>query len=210
MNKTYRLKKQEITSSWHLIDATDKTLGRLATEISKLLLGKHKPTFEPHLVMGDYVIIINSDKVAVTGQKKEKKIYYRHSGYPGGIRSRTFAEQMQLDSRKVIEDAVKGMLPHNSKGRNLFRMLKVYANENHPHASQLFSGVQNNKNSKKIPKTLKRISNELQDSIVKENKNDFSKMTKPELIEEAEKLNLKFVKSSKKADILALIEDALK
>ena len=210
MNKTYRLKKQEITSSWHLIDATDKTLGRLATEISKLLLGKHKPTFEPHLVMGDYVIIINSDKVVVTGQKKEKKIYYRHSGYPGGIRSRTFAEQMQLDSRKVIEDAVKGMLPHNSKGRNLFRMLKVYANENHPHASQLFSGAQKNKNSKKIPKTLKRNSNELQDSIVIENKNDFSKMTKPELIEEAEKLNLKFVKSSKKADILALIEDALK
>jgi hypothetical protein len=89
-------------------------------------------------------------------------------------------------------------------------MLKVYSNENHPHASQLFSGARNNKNSKKIPKTLKRNSNELQDSIVKENKNDFSKMTKPELIVEAEKLNLKFVKSSKKADILALIEDALK
>jgi len=210
LNKTYRLKKQDITSSWHLIDATDKTLGRLATEISKLLLGKHKPTFEPHLVMGDYVIVINSDKVAVTGQKNEKKIYYRHSGYPGGIRSRTFAEQMQLDSRKVIEDAVKGMLPHNSKGRSLFRMLKVYANDNHPHASQLFSGTQNKKSSKQVTKTIKRSSNELEDSVVKDNKKEFSKMTKPELIQEAEMLNLKFVKSSKKADILALIEDALK
>ena len=139
MNKTFRLKRKDILTEWHIIDATDQPLGRLATRISSLILGKHKPTYEPHLAMGDYVVVINSDKVIVTGQKFDKKVYYRHSGYPGGIRQRTFAEQMELDSRRVIEKAVKGMLPHNVKGRTLFKRLKVYSGEKHPHAAQLLS-----------------------------------------------------------------------
>ena len=147
MNKTFRLKRKDILTEWHIIDATDQPLGRLATRISSLILGKHKPTYEPHLAMGDYVVVINSDKVIVTGQKFDKKVYYRHSGYPGGIRQRTFAEQMELDSRRVIEKAVKGMLPHNVRGRTLFKRLKVYSDEKHPHAAQLF---ENSKKSKDI------------------------------------------------------------
>ena len=126
MNKTFRLKRKDILTEWHIIDATDQPLGRLATKISSLILGKHKPTYEPHLAMGDYVVVINSDKVIVTGQKFDKKVYYRHSGYTGGIRQRTFAEQMELDSRRVIEKAVKGMLPHNVRGRTLFKLSLIH------------------------------------------------------------------------------------
>ena len=209
MNKTFRLKRKDILTEWHIIDATDQPLGRLATKISSLILGKHKPTYEPHLVMGDYVVVINSDKVIVTGQKFDKKVYYRHSGYPGGIRQRTFAEQMELDSRRVIEKAVKGMLPHNVRGRTLFKRLKVYSDEKHPHAAQLFENSKNSKdiNKKKTAKVPEADKN-LESKDVKEDTSpDFNKMTKPQLIEFAESNQIKIVKSAKKADIILKIQE---
>lgn len=209
MNKTFRLKRKDILTEWHIIDATDQPLGRLATKISSLILGKHKPTYEPHLAMGDYVVVINSDKVIVTGQKFDKKVYYRHSGYPGGIRQRTFAEQMELDSRRVIEKAVKGMLPHNVRGRTLFKRLKVYSDEKHPHAAQLFENSKHSKdiNKKKTTKVPEADKN-LESKDVKEDTSpDFNKMTKPQLIEFAESNQIKIVKSAKKADIILKIQE---
>ena len=209
MNKTFRLKRKDILTEWHIIDATDQPLGRLATKISSLILGKHNPTYEPHLAMGDYVVVINSDKVIVTGQKFDKKVYYRHSGYPGGIRQRTFAAQMELDSRRVIEKAVKGMLPHNVRGRTLFKRLKVYSDEKHPHAAQLFENSKNSKdiNKKKTAKVPEADKN-LESKDVKEDTSpDFNKMTKPQLIEFAESNQIKIVKSAKKADIILKIQE---
>jgi len=209
VNKTFRLKRKDILTEWHIIDATDQPLGRLATRISSLILGKHKPTYEPHLAMGDYVVVINSDKVIVTGQKFDKKVYYRHSGYPGGIRQRTFAEQMELDSRRVIEKAVKGMLPHNVKGRTLFKRLKVYSGEKHPHAAQLFENSKKSKdiNEKKTTKVSQSNKN-LENKDAKEDKSpDFNKMTKPQLIDFAEGNQIKIVKSAKKADIILKIKE---
>ncbi len=209
MNKTFRLKRKDILTEWHIIDATDQPLGRLATRISSLILGKHKPTYEPHLAMGDYVVVINSDKVIVTGQKFDKKVYYRHSGYPGGIRQRTFAEQMELDSRRVIEKAVKGMLPHNVRGRTLFKRLKVYSDEKHPHAAQLFENSKKSKdiNEKKTTEVSQSNKN-LESKDAKEDKSpDFNKMTKPQLIDFAEDNQIKIVKSAKKADIILKIQE---
>ena len=209
MNKTFRLKRKDILTEWHIIDATDQPLGRLATRISSLILGKHKPTYEPHLAMGDYVVVINSDKVIVTGQKFDKKVYYRHSGYPGGIRQRTFAEQMELDSRRVIEKAVKGMLPHNVRGRTLFKRLKVYSDEKHPHAAQLFENSKKSKdiNEKKTTEVSQSNKN-LESKDAKEDKSpDFNKMTKPQLIDFAEDNQIKIVKSAKKADIILKIKE---
>ena len=139
--KTYRLKQAQINPKWHVIDARGRPLGRLASEAAHLLLGKHKPDYEPHLVMGDYVVVVNADDIRLTGKKAEQKVYYRHSGYPGGLRERSYQEQMDRDSRRVIETAVKGMLPHNSRGRELFRHLKVYAGAGHPHEAQLLAGT---------------------------------------------------------------------
>tara|TARA_B100001142_G_scaffold69767_1_gene70009 strand:- start:109574 stop:110209 length:636 start_codon:yes stop_codon:yes gene_type:complete len=209
VNKTFRLKRKDILTEWHIIDATDQPLGRLATRISSLILGKHKPTYEPHLVMGDYVVVINSDKVIVTGQKFDKKVYYRHSGYPGGIRQRTFAEQMELDSRRVIEKAVKGMLPHNVKGRTLFKRLKVYSDEKHPHAAQLFENSKHSKdiNKKKTTKVPEADKNLESKDIKEDTSPDFNKMTKPQLIEFAESNQIKIVKSAKKADIILKIQE---
>ena len=209
MNKTFRLKRKDILTEWHIIDATDQPLGRLATRISSLILGKHKPTYEPHLAMGDYVVVINSDKVIVTGQKFDKKVYYRHSGYPGGIRQRTFAEQMELDSRRVIEKAVKGMLPHNVKGRTLFKRLKVYSGEKHPHAAQLFENSKKSKdiNEKKTTKVPEADKNLESKDIKEDTSPDFNKMTKPQLIEFAESNQIKIVKSAKKADIILKIKE---
>ncbi|MBR73795.1 MAG: 50S ribosomal protein L13 [Dehalococcoidaceae bacterium] len=211
MNKTYRLKRKDISSQWHIIDATNQPLGRLATKISSLILGKHKPTYEPHLAMGDYVVVINSDKVIVTGQKFDQKIYYRHSGYPGGIRQRTFAEQMELDSRRIIEKAVKGMLPHNVRGRTLFKRLKVYSTDKHPHAAQLFASNQKSQDvtNKKTVQSSK-IDKNLDDQNVKvEEQFDFDKMTKPQLIQFAEEKEIKIIKSAKKADIIIKIKENL-
>ncbi|MEE8422697.1 MAG: 50S ribosomal protein L13 [Dehalococcoidia bacterium] len=139
--KTYRLKAAQIDRRWHVLDAAGRPLGRLASEAAHLLLGKHKPDYEPHLAMGDFVVVVNAGQVHLTGKKAEQKVYYRHSGYPGGLRERSFEEQMERDPRRVVETAVRGMLPHNSRGRELFRRLKVYAEADHPHTAQLMAGT---------------------------------------------------------------------
>jgi large subunit ribosomal protein L13 len=134
--KTYTPKPADIQREWFVIDAKDQTLGRLATQVAVLLRGKHKPIFAPHMDVGDYVIVINADKIRVTGRKLDQKIYYRHSGYPGGLRQRTLREQLQRFPERVIEAAVRGMLPKNKLGRKMFKKLKVYAGEKHPHEAQ--------------------------------------------------------------------------
>jgi large subunit ribosomal protein L13 len=119
-----------------LVDAEGKTLGRLASEIAKVLRGKHKPIYTPHLDCGDYVIVVNADKVQVTGQKLDQKMYYRHSGYPGGLTSINLMDQLQKHPERVLEAAVRGMLPKNRLGRKMFKKLKVYAGDSHPHQAQ--------------------------------------------------------------------------
>jgi large subunit ribosomal protein L13 len=138
--KTFRLSGKAMDRSWHVLDAANRPLGRLASDAARLLLGKHKPTFEPYLPMGDFVVIINAGQVAVTGAKMQAKVYYRHTGYPGGLRERTLEEQLERDPTKVVERAVKGMLPHNAHGRELFRHLKVYVGAEHPHEAQVNAG----------------------------------------------------------------------
>ena len=139
--KTYRLRASDIERKWHVLDASGRPLGRIASEAAHLLLGKHKPTYEPHLAMGDHVIVVNAAEVILTGNKASQKTYYRHSGYPGNLRARSFAQQMERDARKVIETAVRGMLPHNVRGRELFRHLKVYNGPEHPHEAQVNAGT---------------------------------------------------------------------
>ena len=134
--RTYSPKPAEVQRAWVVIDATDVVLGRLASHTAALLRGKHKPTFAPHVDMGDFVIIVNADKVALTGQKLEKKLAYRHSGYPGGISAQNYAEMLEKHPTRAVEKAVRGMLPKNSLGRAQFRKLKVYAGAEHPHAAQ--------------------------------------------------------------------------
>lgn len=134
--RTYTPKPGEITRQWHVIDATDVVLGRLASHTATLLRGKHKTIFAPHVDTGDFVIIVNADKVALTGAKLEQKRAYRHSGYPGGLRSRTYAEMLDRFPEKAVEKAVRGMLPRNSLGRQQLAKLKVYAGSEHPHAAQ--------------------------------------------------------------------------
>jgi large subunit ribosomal protein L13 len=134
--RTYSPKAGEVTRQWHVIDATDVVLGRLASHAAVLLRGKHKPTFAPHVDTGDFVIIINADKVALSGSKREQKQDYRHSGYPGGLRSTSYGELLESNPRRAIEKAVKGMLPHNKLGRAQIGKLKVYAGPEHPHAAQ--------------------------------------------------------------------------
>ena len=135
--KTYSPKASEIVRRWHVIDASGQTLGRLATEIAQLLKGKHKPYYVPYMDVGDFVVVVNAEKVRVTGDKLEQKRYYRHSGYPGGIRSVSLGTQLQAHPIRVIEHAVRGMLPHNALGRAMYRKLKVYAGPTHPHGAQL-------------------------------------------------------------------------
>jgi large subunit ribosomal protein L13 len=136
MNKTFSPKKGDIERSWHLVDATDYPLGRLASEIAQILRGKHKPTYAPHVDTGDFVVVVNAAKVAVTSGKSQSKIYYRHSGYPGGIKAETFESLLERRPEAVIERAVKGMLPKNKLGRQMARKLKVYAGPEHPHEAQ--------------------------------------------------------------------------
>ncbi len=137
MMKTYSTKPEDIKRQWHVIDASGKTLGRLCSQIAKLLMGKHKPIYSPHLDTGDYVIVINAAKVKVTGKKAKEKIYYRYSGYPGGFKSVTFENMLRTHPTRIIEHAVKGMLPHNRLGRAMFKKLKVYAGDSHPHQAQV-------------------------------------------------------------------------
>lgn len=134
--RTYSPKPADTTAAWHVIDATDVVLGRLATHAATLLRGKHKPSFAPHIDCGDYVVVINADKVALTGTKATSKLVYRHSGFPGGIKSIPVGELLAKDSRKVVENAVRGMLPHTRLGRAQLAKLKVYPGAEHPHAAQ--------------------------------------------------------------------------
>lgn len=134
--KTYSTKATDIERQWHVIDASGKTLGRLATQIAGLLMGKHKPIYSPNLDTGDYVIVINADKVRVTGNKAKQKTYYRHSGYPGGLKSITLEKMMQTNPTRVIEYAVKGMLPHTRLGASMKKKLRVYAGDTYPHQAQ--------------------------------------------------------------------------
>ncbi len=134
--KTFVAKEHEIEKKWHLIDANDKVLGRLATEIANLLRGKNKPIFTPHMDSGDYVVVVNADKVVLTGGKLEKKMYYRHSGYVGGLRKATAKEMLQKRPENLIRFAVKGMLPKTSLGRRQLTKLKIFAGPDHPHQAQ--------------------------------------------------------------------------
>lgn len=136
MTRTYTPKAGEIQREWLIIDATDVVLGRLASHAAALLRGKHKPTFVNHMDTGDFVIIVNADKVALTGQKLEKKKAYRHSGYPGGLKSVTYGELMDKNPERAVEKAIRGMLPKNSIGRAQLTKLKVYRGAEHPHAAQ--------------------------------------------------------------------------
>ncbi len=134
--KTYNVKASEIEREWWIVDATDKTLGRLSTKIAQILRGKHKPTFVPHLDNGDFVIVTNAEKIRVTGNKEEQKTYFRHSGYPGGARFTSLKQMRAAHPERIIEHAVKGMLPHNRLGRAQIKKMKVYAGESHPHDAQ--------------------------------------------------------------------------
>ena len=134
--RTYTPKPGDVEKTWYVIDATDVVLGRLASQVATLLRGKHKPIFAPHLDTGDFVIVINAEKVALTGQKREKKIAYRHSGYPGGLRATPYAELLEKFPERAVEKAVRGMLPKNTLGRNQLKKLKVYAGGEHPHQAQ--------------------------------------------------------------------------
>jgi large subunit ribosomal protein L13 len=134
--RTYQATAQDRERSWYVVDAQGKTLGRLATQIANVLRGKRKPTYTPHVDVGDFVIVVNAEKVAVTGDKREKKLYWRNSGYPGGIRSRTLGDLLEKRPEEVIRRAVKGMLPRNRLARQQLRKLKVYAGPDHPHQAQ--------------------------------------------------------------------------
>jgi large subunit ribosomal protein L13 len=134
--KTESTRPQDVKHDWHIIDANDKVLGRMATEIAHRLRGKHKAEYTPHVDTGDFIVVINAEKVRVTGKKRTDKIYYRHSEYPGGIKGTSFERMIESHPTRVIELAVKGMLPRNPLGRAMFRKLKVYAGNEHPHAAQ--------------------------------------------------------------------------
>lgn len=140
--KTYAVKASEIERRWWVVDATDQTLGRLATRIATLLEGKHKPTYSPHIDVGDHVVVLNAGKVKVTGNKLAQKVYYRHSNYPGGLKQENLATLLERKPELVIERAVKGMLPQNRLGRAMFKKLKVYPGAEHPHQAQQPSQIE--------------------------------------------------------------------
>jgi large subunit ribosomal protein L13 len=136
MNKTILPTTENLDQKWYVIDAADQRLGRLATEVACILRGKNKPTFTPHIDTGDFVIVINAEKIEVTGKKREQKLYRRHSGRPGGMKEESFDKLQARLPERIVEQAIKGMLPKNSLGRKLFTKLKVYAGPNHPHQAQ--------------------------------------------------------------------------
>lgn len=135
--KTYTAKKEDVVKRWYLIDAKDRILGRVASRAASILKGKHKPTYTPHIDMGDNIIIINADKVKLSGTKPIKKRYYRHSGYPGGLKETSFLDMMKKDPTFAMRNAIKGMLPHNKLGRRQLLHCKIYAGDHHPHAAQV-------------------------------------------------------------------------
>jgi large subunit ribosomal protein L13 len=134
--KTYSAKKSDIEREWHLVDATDQTLGRMASQIATVLRGKHKPYFTPHVDCGDFVVVVNAEKIYVSGNRIDEKLYHRHSGYPGGIKVMTLREMMAKKPEQVITMAVRRMLPKNTLGRQMLKKLKVYAGPDHPHEAQ--------------------------------------------------------------------------
>ncbi len=136
MNKTYTPKSSEIDRQWYVVDAEGKTLGRLAARVASTLRGKHKPMYTPHMDTGDFVVVVNADKVTLSGRKEDQKVYYRHSGRPGSLQQETARHLRSRRPIKLVENAVKGMLPKNRLGRRLYRKLKVYAGPDHPHQSQ--------------------------------------------------------------------------
>lgn len=135
--KTYSAKASDIKRDWHIVDASGEVLGRVATRIARLLMGKHKIIFSRHLDMGDFVVVINAEKIRVTGKRAKQKLYYRHSGYPGGLKSISLEKMMQTNPTRVIEHAVKGMLPHTRLGAKMIKKLRVYAGDSHPHLGQV-------------------------------------------------------------------------
>ena len=134
--KTPTVKKEDLQRDWHVVDADGKVLGRLASEVAKILRGKHKPIYSPHLDTGDHVIVINAEKVVLTGKKPQNKLYYRHSGYPGGLKTISYERMAARHPDRALRMAIKGMLPHNALGRQIFRKLRVYAGAEHPHSAQ--------------------------------------------------------------------------
>ena len=134
--KTVSTRPQDVDRTWFVVDAENKTLGRLATEIAHRLRGKHKPEYTPHVDTGDYIVVVNAEKIRVTGNKFNDKMYYRHSGYPGGIKEMNFKDMQERHPERIVEKAVKGMLPRNPLGRAMFKKLKVYSGAEHPHAAQ--------------------------------------------------------------------------
>jgi large subunit ribosomal protein L13 len=134
--KTHTVKARDIQEHWYVVDASGKTLGRLASEIASVLRGKHHPEYSPHLSLGDHVVVVNAEKVHLSGNKRQQKLYYSYSGYQSGLRIRSFQEVMAKDPGQVVQHAVKGMLPHNRLGRRLMKKLKVYAGPDHPHKAQ--------------------------------------------------------------------------
>lgn len=134
--KTVSMRPQDVNHAWYVVDAQGKTLGRLATEVARRLRGKHKAEYTPHVDTGDYIVVVNAEKVRVTGNKADGKIYYSHTGFPGGIKGISFADRQKKQPEKIIEDAVKGMLPKNPLGRAMYKKLKVYAGSEHPHSAQ--------------------------------------------------------------------------
>jgi large subunit ribosomal protein L13 len=140
--KTYSAKAADITHEWHLIDAADQTLGRLSTQIARLLMGKHKPMFTPSQDTGDYVVVINASKIRFTGNKAKQKLYYRHSGYPGGFKSISLEDLMKKDPARVIQHSVGGMLPHNRLGAVMRKRLRVFSDDKHTHEAQLAANAE--------------------------------------------------------------------
>ena len=135
--KTYSAKKEEVTRDWYLVDAEGKVLGRLAAEIAMRLRGKHKPVYTPHVDTGDFIVVVNAEKISLTGKKLTDKVYYHHTGYPGGLKSATAGKVLSDKPEEVLRSAVKGMLPKNSLGRQMLKKLKIYRGETHPHKAQM-------------------------------------------------------------------------
>ena len=134
--KTYTPKASSIEHQWHVVDATDKVLGRLASQIAQVLKGKHRPTYAPHMDMGDHIVVVNVEKIRVTGSKADKKVYHRHTGYPGGLRTTSFERMMEDHPDRILKKAVWGMLPNNRLGRQLLKKLRIYAGPEHRHVAQ--------------------------------------------------------------------------
>jgi len=139
-NRTYSLSSKDVDERWHVVDAADRPLGRVAAEVVHLLRGKYRPTYTPHMDNGDFVIVVNASKVKVSGAKSQQKIYYRHTGYPGGLRETPFERMLDQHPERIVRSAVKGMLPHNRLGRSILRHLKIYSGPDHPHEAQVNAG----------------------------------------------------------------------